>query len=66
MAVDPKVIPLGTKLYIESTDGTSDYGYATAEDKGSAIKGNKIDLYLETAQAVKKFGRRTVRVYILK
>jgi uncharacterized protein YabE (DUF348 family) len=66
VAVDPKVIPLGTKLYIESTDGTSDYGYATAEDKGSAIKGNKIDLYLETAQAVKKFGRRTVRVYILK
>ena len=66
VAVDPGVIPLGTKLYIESTDGTSDYGYATAEDKGGAIKGNKIDLYLETAQEVRKFGRRTVKVYILK
>ncbi|HZK57603.1 MAG TPA: ubiquitin-like domain-containing protein [Clostridia bacterium] len=64
-AVDPKVIPLGTKLYIESTDKTQDYGYATAEDKGSAIKGNKIDLFIENAQDVKKFGRRTVKVYIL-
>lgn len=66
VAVDPSVIPLGTKLYVESTDGTPDYGYASAEDKGSAIKGNKIDLYLETAQEVRKFGRRTVNVYILK
>ena len=66
VAVDPKVIPLGTKLYIESTDGTKDYGYATAEDKGGAIKGNKIDLFFETAQQVKSFGRRNVKVYILK
>ncbi|MFW5648323.1 MAG: ubiquitin-like domain-containing protein [Candidatus Alkaliphilus sp. MAG34] len=64
-AVDPRVIPLGTKLYIESTDKTPDYGYATAEDKGSAIKGNKIDLYIEDARDVKKFGRRTVKVYVL-
>lgn len=66
VAVDPKVIPLGTKLYIESTDGSPDYGYASAEDRGGAIKGNKIDLYFETAQQVRRFGRRTVKVYVLK
>lgn len=66
VAVDPKVIPLGTKLYIESTDGTKDYGFAIAEDKGGAIKGNKIDLFFETANQVKNFGRRKVKVYILK
>lgn len=66
VAVDPTVIPLGTKLYVESTDGTKDYGFAIAEDKGGAIKGNKIDLFLESAGQVKKFGRRKVKVYILK
>ena len=44
MAVDPKVIPLGTKLYVKSLDGRPDYGFASAEDTGGAIK-NKIDLY---------------------
>lgn len=66
VAVDPRVIPLGTKLYIESLDGWPDYGFATAEDTGGAIKGNKIDLFFESAQQVKKFGRRKVKVYILK
>jgi len=65
VAVDPKVIPLGTKLYIESTDGTPHYGVASAEDTGGAIKGNKIDLFFETPQEVKKFGRRTVKVYVI-
>ena len=65
VAVDPKVIPLGTKLYIESTDGTSSYGYASAEDTGSAIKGNKIDLFFESRSDALKFGRRTVKVYVL-
>ena len=66
VAVDPRVIPLGTKLYIESIDGTKDYGFAIAEDKGGAIKGNKIDLFFETANEVRSFGRRNVKVYILK
>lgn len=65
VAVDPRVIPLGTKLYVESTDGTKDYGFAVAEDKGGAIKGNKIDLFFETATEVRNFGRRKVKVYIL-
>ena len=65
VAVDPKVIPLGTKLYIESLDSSSDYGFATAEDTGGAIKGNKIDLFFESSADVYKFGRRKVKVYIL-
>ena len=65
VAVDPNVIPLGTKLYVESLDGTPDYGFCVAEDTGGAIKGNKIDLFFETAEEVRRFGRRKVRVYIL-
>ncbi|WP_352420326.1 3D domain-containing protein [Proteiniborus sp.] len=65
VAVDPKVIPLGTKLYIESLDSTPDYGYAIAEDTGGAIKGNRIDLFFESAKEVKSFGRRKVKVYII-
>lgn len=66
VAVDPRVIPLGTKLYIESLDGTPDYGYASAEDTGGAIKGKKVDLFFESSTAVRNFGRRKVRVHILK
>ena len=58
-AVDPKVIPLGTRLYIEG------YGYAIAGDTGGAIKGNRIDLCFETRAAAIKFGRRTVKVHVL-
>lgn len=65
VAVDPKVIKLGTKLYIESLDGTKDYGFAVAEDTGGAIKGNKIDLFFHSSKDVKNFGRRKVKVYIL-
>lgn len=66
VAVDPRVIPLGTKLYVESLDGTSDYGFAIAEDKGSAIKGKKIDLFFSSNKSAMNFGRRNVKVYILK
>lgn len=66
VAVDPRVIPLGTKLYIQSLDGTKDYGFAIAEDKGGAIKGNRIDLYFEARSDALKFGRRKVKVFILK
>ena len=65
VAVDPRVIPLGTKLYIQSLDGSKDYGFAIAEDTGGAIKGNKIDLFFETASEVYNFGRRKVKVYII-
>lgn len=65
VAVDPRVIPLGTKLYIESTDGFPTYGYAVAEDTGGAIKGNRIDLFYNTNREANRFGRRDVMVYIL-
>jgi uncharacterized protein YabE (DUF348 family) len=65
VAVDPKVIPLGTKLYVKSLDSTPDYGFASAEDTGGAIKGNKIDLYMESPEDVRKYGKRKVLVYIL-
>lgn len=59
VAVDPRVIRLGTKLYIEG------YGKAEAADIGSAIKGNKIDLCYETYQEALRFGRKKIKVYIL-
>lgn len=65
VAVDPSVIPLGTKLYIESTDGQYIYGEAVAGDTGSAIKGYKIDLFVESARECRQFGRRNVNVYII-
>ncbi|MGI5891168.1 MAG: 3D domain-containing protein [Bacillota bacterium] len=60
IAVDPSVIPLGTKVYVEG------YGYATAEDTGSAIKGNKIDLYMNSRAACINWGVKKVKIYILK
>lgn len=67
IAVDPKIIPLGTRLYVESTDdGKSwSYGYCVAGDTGGAIKGNKIDLYYNSESECVRFGRRTAIVYIL-
>jgi len=60
VAVDPRVIPLGSHLYIEG------YGKAVAGDVGSAIKGRRIDLGFDTYAEAIKWGRRTVRVQILK
>ncbi len=65
VAVDTSVIPLGTRLYIESTDGSFTYGYAIAGDRGGAIRGNKIDLFMDTRSECLQFGRRSVNVYIL-
>ena len=67
IAVDPNVIPLGTKLYVESTDdGKSwQYGYCVAGDTGGAVKGNKIDLFFNSNNECLQFGRRSAIVYIL-
>lgn len=67
VAVDPKVIPLGTKLYIESTDDGASwtYGYCIAADTGGAIKGNRIDLCYNTRSECIQFGRRSANVYVL-
>lgn len=60
VAVDPRVIPLGTKLYIEG------YGLAIAADTGGAIKGNMVDVYFNTYEEAVNWGRRQINVYILK
>ena len=65
IAVDPGVIPLGTRLYVEATDGSWSYGYCLAGDTGGAIKGNRIDLFFNTASECRNFGRRSARVYII-
>lgn len=59
VSVDPRVIPLGTLLYVEG------YGYSLAADTGSAIVGNMIDLYFESLDDALRFGRRNLNVYIL-
>lgn len=59
VAVDPSVIPLGTRLYIPG------YGEAIAADIGGAIKGNRIDLGFDTYEEAIQFGRKKVKVYIL-
>jgi uncharacterized protein YabE (DUF348 family) len=59
VAVDPKVIPLGARVYVTG------YGVALAADTGGAIRGEKIDLCMENASEAWKFGRRSVKVYVL-
>ena len=59
VSVDPKLIPLGTRLYIEG------YGYAVADDVGGAIKGHRIDLAFDSRAEALQFGRQSVKVYIL-
>ncbi|MDD4494195.1 MAG: 3D domain-containing protein [Eubacteriales bacterium] len=66
IATDRRVIPMGTKVYVEVLGNTPDYGYAIAADIGSAVKGNLIDLYFEDADYVKKWGVKKVRIYVLK
>lgn len=59
VAVDPSVIPLGTRLYIPG------YGHAIADDTGGAIRGNRIDLAFDSYEEAIQFGRRDVTVYIV-
>ena len=65
IAVDPTVIPYGTRMYIVSNDGRYVYGIATAEDCGKSIKGNRIDLYFDTVDECNTFGIRNCQVYFL-
>ena len=60
IAVDPTVIPYGSKVYIEG------YGTYIAEDCGGGIKGNMIDIYMNTYNECIQFGRRKAKVYIVK
>lgn len=67
VAVNPNVIPFGSKLYIASNDGSVVYGYATAADSGGALFDGSaiVDLYYDTYEECRDFGRRDVTVYVL-
>ena len=60
IAVDPRVIPFGTLMYVEG------YGFGLACDRGSAIKGNRLDLCFNEKRVADAYGKRPVRVHILK
>jgi len=60
IAVDPAVVPLGTRLYVEG------YGFGIAQDVGSAIKGDRIDVFLDTEAATSRWGVRRVKVFVLR
>ncbi|WHY95371.1 3D domain-containing protein [Peribacillus simplex] len=59
ISVDPSVIPLGSKVYVEG------YGYATAADTGSAIKGNRVDIFIPSEKDAVNWGVKNVKVQIL-
>ena len=59
IAVDPNVIPMGTRVFIPG------YGEAVAEDTGGAIKGNHIDIAFDTHKEALTFGRKNLEVYIM-
>lgn len=63
IAVDPKVIPLGSRLYVQYPDGHGEY--AVAEDTGGAIKGNRIDIAMMNRGKASDFGIQDVKVYVV-
>lgn len=67
VAVNPDIIPYGTKLYIVSSDGSMVYGYATAVDTGGALMSGEalVDVFYPTYDDCVNWGRRNVTVYIL-
>lgn len=67
IAVNPKVIPYGTKMYIKTSDGKYIYGYAVAADTGGFIKKypTGVDLFFTSESACKAFGVRNAEIYIL-
>ena len=65
VAVDPRFVPYGTRMFIIANDGSYVYGVAEAEDCGGAIKRDRMDLYFPTYEECMAFGWRTCTVYFL-
>jgi uncharacterized protein YabE (DUF348 family)/3D (Asp-Asp-Asp) domain-containing protein len=65
VAVDPRYIPYGTRMFIVANDGSYIYGISEAEDCGGAIKGDRVDLYFPTYAECMAFGWRTCTIYFL-
>ena len=66
IAVDPKVIPLGSTVYVKSKNSNLIDGFYIAEDIGGAINGNRIDIYMDSLSAAFIFGKQEVTVSVLK
>lgn len=60
ISVDPRIIPLGSKVYVPG------YGMAIAADKGSAVKGNKIDVFISNKQRALQWGNKTITIKVYK
>ena len=65
VAVDPTVVPYGTRMFIVNKNGSFVYGVGTAEDCGGGIKGHRLDLYMPTLSQAFRYGRCDVTVYFL-
>lgn len=65
VAVDPRYIPYGTRMFIAASNGSYVYGIAVAEDCGGDIKGDRMDLYMPTYEQCMEFGRRVCTIYFL-
>ena len=65
VAVDPRYIPYGTRMFIMASNGSYIYGIAVAEDCGGDIKGDRMDLYMPTYEQCMEFGRRVCTLYFL-
>ena len=65
VAVDPRYIPYGTRMFIVANDGSYVYGVSEAEDCGGAIKGDRVDLYFPTYEECMQFGWRKCTIYFL-
>ena len=65
VAVDPRFIPYGTRMFIAASNGSYIYGIAVAEDCGGDIKGDRMDLYMPTYEQCMEFGRRVCTIYYL-
>ena len=65
VAVDPRYIPYGTRMFIMARSGSYVYGVSEAEDCGGAIKGDRVDLYFPTYEQCMQFGWRNCTIYFL-
>ena len=65
VATDPKVIPMGTQLYIPALADSPSRGYTIAEDRGGAIQGHTLDICFPTQAEAFQFGRREITVYVM-
>jgi 3D (Asp-Asp-Asp) domain-containing protein len=65
VAIDPSVVPYGTRMFIVTNDGEYIYGLSTAEDCGTGVDGKRVDLYMHSTAECFRFGIRECTIYFL-